>query len=122
MKLDKKNIFLVDGVGAVLSAITVGVVLPLFSEQIGLSTEILRLLALVALVFGIYSLSCFWFVLRPKPSMLLGIISANSLYCVLVLSIALLSSELTTLGRAYFIIEAAIILGVVFLETRVYRK
>ena len=54
--------------------------------------------------------------------MLLGIISANSLYCVLTISIAFLSSELSTLGRAYFIVEVAIIIGVVSLETRVYRN
>lgn len=122
MKLNEKNIFLLDGIGAVLSATTMGLILPLLSELIGLSAVSLRLLGLVGLMLAIYSLICFFFIKRPKSLMLLIIILANSLYCVLALSIAFISSELTILGRGYFIVEVAIILGVVFLESRVYQK
>lgn len=82
----------------------------------------LRLLGLIGFVFAVYSLTCFSLVKNPKPSMLLTIVFANFLYCVLVLSIALLSSELSTLGKAYFFGEVAIIAGLIFLETRVYRN
>ena len=122
MRLNEKNIFLLDGIGATLSSMTTGLILPLFSEWIGLSTMILRLLGLIGFVFAVYSLTYFSLVKSPRPSMLLTIIFANSLYCVLTLSIALLSSELSALGRAYFLGEVAIIAGVVFMETRVYRN
>ncbi|MBX9768468.1 MAG: hypothetical protein K2X47_14435, partial [Bdellovibrionales bacterium] len=116
MKLDERSIFLLDGIGAALSATTTGIILPQFSERVGLSVANLRLLGLIALAFGTYSLTCFLVFRRPKAPMLLTIVAANTLYCVLTTMIAFFSSELSYLGRAYFIAEVAIITGVVFLE------
>ncbi len=122
MKLNEKNIFLLDGIGAAVSAATTGIILPPFSEWIGLSPANLRLLGLVGLVLAAYSLTCFFVVSRPKQPMLLAIICANLLYCLLALLIATLSPDLAMLGRAYFIGEVAIITGVVLLEASVYRN
>ncbi|MBX3039958.1 MAG: hypothetical protein KF789_04530 [Bdellovibrionaceae bacterium] len=122
MKLNEKTIFLLDGIGAALSATANGLILPLFSERIGFSATNLRLLGLIGFLFAAYSLTCFLVVRRPKSHMLLAIILGNSLYCLLLLAIASLSSELSVWGRAYFIGEVAIIAGIVFLEAKVYRS
>ncbi|MBX2996588.1 MAG: hypothetical protein KF681_17340 [Bdellovibrionaceae bacterium] len=122
MNLNERTVFLLDGLGASLSAIMVGLVLPLFSVWVGLSSKSLRLLGLIAFILAGYSLICFWFVRRPGAPMLMGIILANSCYVVLTLLIVFFASELTAFGQAYFIFEVAIICGVVLLETRVYRR
>jgi hypothetical protein len=120
--MNKKNIFLLDGIGATLSGIATGLILPLYAEWIGLSTQTLHLLGCLAFVFAVYSLTCFWIVQRTKPFMLAGIMVANILYCILAVCIAFLVDELTTLGRVYFLGEAMVISGIVVLESRVYSE
>ncbi len=122
MNLNEKNIFLIDGIGAAFSAFSTGLVLPIFSEWVGLTTGIMYSLATIGLVFSVYSLCCYKLVNRTKPLMLLVIICANLFYCVVAGVIVFAFDGLTLVGRAYFIVETFIILGVIFVEVRVYRK
>lgn len=119
MKLNDRNVFLFDGTGAVLSALTVGVVLPYFSDWIGMPVDILHTLGWLAASFAVYSLSCYWLIKRTKPLMLFGIIAANSLYCLINIVLLLTSPDLTQIGRIYFLTETLIIFGVVFVEVKV---
>lgn len=122
MKIDDKNIFFLDGAGALLSAFSTGVVLPFFYQWTGIATSISSPLALLGLGLAIYSLSCFWFVKRTKPIMLLGIIFANLFYCLLALIILLTVPEITNWGRAFFFVEILLLAGVVLIESVVYRR
>lgn len=117
-----RKVFLLDGLGAVGSTVFSGLVLPLFSEQIGVPKTILYSLALLALAFSIYSLSCFQFVTKLKPWMLLGIILANILYCVTSVGTVFFLPSLTFLGAVLFSFEVGIIALVVLVEWNVYRK
>jgi hypothetical protein len=53
-----RTLFLVDGVGALVTALLVGVVLPTLGEHIGTPKPVLRALALTAAVLAAYLLTC----------------------------------------------------------------
>jgi hypothetical protein len=119
VKVNNTNIFLVDGLGALTSAVMLGVVLPLFEKLIGMPNAILYALALIALCFAAYSLSCY-FIIKPRAGRWLkGIVLANFLYClVTALLVAYFFEEMTTLGIGYFLVEIIIILSLAIYEKR----
>lgn len=121
MCLNRKNIFLLDGVGALLSSIFTGLLLPLFSEDVGISTSVLHCLALIPFIYGIYSISCYLFPKITKPWMLITIIVANIAYCLLSGAIILRMSSITPAGQVLLSAEIFLILCVVGLELKVYR-
>lgn len=122
MNLNKRNIFLIDGIGALVSAMFTGLVLPFFSQWIGLSSWALYSLAVFPLIYGIYSLSCFWLVRTIWPMMLKAIIIANLFYCLISGVVVFIFPEITIWGRLLLGGEILIILGVVVIELRVYRN
>lgn len=122
MKLNERNIFLLDGGGAVLSAVSTAVILPLFYPWTGVPTSVSFPLALLGFAFAAYSFSCFALVKKTKPAMLMAIICANLFYCVLSMVIIFNLGGITPWGRAYFLIEALIVIGVVLVESMVYRR
>lgn len=122
MKLNEKTIFLLDGFGAFLSLITTVILLVYFSHWLGMSQEILGLLGLAGFVFSIYSLSCYFFVKTKFSNFLMGLICANSVYAVSTLCLAFFYSELTVFGKLYLAIDFLILLGLVALEIKIYRK
>lgn len=122
MKLNDKNIFLVDAIGALVSAALIGLVLPIFISWIGLPIEVLNFLAVIALAYASFSFFCYWFVERVSRFLLI-IIFANLLYCAFTaLIVVIFSDEITNLGRIYFVAEILIILMLVAVERSVYRK
>ena len=117
------HIFLLDGLGALLSTSATAFVLPAVQPWIGLPREVLIGLATPAALFAAYSLSC-WLLLSPSrvTPWLAGIVFANLAYCsVVVLTLAWFVQDVTPLGLAYFVGEIAIIVGIVALESRVAR-
>lgn len=122
MKLNKKNIFLFDGIGAVFSVLFTGLVLPLFSDWIGLPIRTLYFLALFPLAYAVYSLSCYWLAKIIEPWMLLGIILANLIYCIVSGVLVFSYETLTIWGQVILTIEILVILGVVAIELKVYRE
>ncbi len=122
MKINERSIFLVDAVGATLSAFCSGIFLPYFLQWTGVPISVSTSLALLGLAFAIYSWSCFLFVKRIQSWMLLAIIAANLSYCVLSSLILFLQTGITFWGNAYFVGEILIVAGVVLIETSVYRR
>ena len=120
MKIDENNIFLVDGVGAVASAISLGVILPLLNQFIGMPTNTLYLLALFALLFAAYSFSRHALANKRNPQWLQILIVLNTSYCgFTAVLLGFHSKTLTSLGYAYFVGEIIIIIGIVLLERKV---
>lgn len=122
MRIDAKNIFLIDGSGALLSSLSTGVVLPYFYQWTGIPTSMSSPLAVLGLMFAIFSWSCFWFVKKTKPWMLSAIIFANSFYCLLVLTLMITHNEINLWGHVFFAGEIFILAGVIFVECLVYRR
>jgi len=114
-----KKLFLIDSLGALLTAFLLFVVVRNFNEYFGLPKIILTYLSAIALLLSIYSISCFCFIKSNWKDNIRIIAYANILYCVLI-SILLLRyhSTLTVFGLTYFLIEIAIICGLAYMELK----
>ncbi len=121
--LDKKSVFLLDGLGAVTSCLCLGLLLPALQEHIGMPLPVLHGLASLAALFAIYSLSCYRFADHDQPRWLTIIIGLNLAYCLLSLVLMVkFASLLTVWGFAYFLGEKLVVLGIVSLEWRVLKS
>lgn len=114
-----RKLFLLDGIGALLTAFFLVVPLSYFKEYIGMPDDVLIYLALVAFVFSVYSFSCFLLPIENRKPFLIAIGLGNSLYCALTL-VAVFShyASLTILGVSYFLVEMVIIGVLVSVELR----
>jgi FtsH-binding integral membrane protein len=117
-----RTLFFLDGVGALVTALLVGVVLPTLGEHIGTPRPVLRALALTAAVFAAYSLTCA--ATRPTrwPGYLRGIALANAGYCVVTVALLIrFSATLHALDWLYFVGEIVVVSALARLELRVAR-
>lgn len=102
-----KRLFLADGIGGLISAFMLYVVLKDFS---GMPSRVLDQLAAIALFCGIYSLSCYAFVKSHWKNFMKFICVFNGCYCVLTLVMMVIHfSSLQPAGTIYFLAEIAII-------------
>ena len=117
MNIKPKTIFLIDGLGAILSAFMLGVVLVHFQNLIGMPERTLYLLAFLPCLFMIYSFSCFFFLKGNWSPYLKFIALLNFFYCILSIGMMIKhSSSLTILGYIYFVIEIIVVLIVASVE------
>jgi energy-converting hydrogenase Eha subunit G len=118
-----KRLFLLDGLGALTSAALLFFLLSNFDDIFGVSKPIVDVLAGIALIFSVYSLSCF-FLVKQKWKMFLSLIAiTNIFYCLITAGYLYFDyPQLTLLGLLYFIGEIAIILTLVYLELTAVRK
>jgi phosphatidylglycerophosphate synthase len=117
--INPRKLFLIDSLGALLSAVMLGFILPRFEEMFGAPPNVLWCLSFIACVFSIYSFACFLYKKGNwRPYMkLLGII--NLMYCVITIGLIIyLYPKLTTLGLMYFVVEIIVIAGLAGLELR----
>ncbi len=127
MALSEKNIFLFDGVGAIISFFSHAIVLPIFSNFIGLPVATHYILASFPVLYSIYSFICFFKVNANNPIWLRLIISANCFYCVVtVILLIQYWGNLKPLGIVYFSLEFVVIFIILFIEnsvlTNLYKK
>lgn len=118
-KLSPNRLFLIDGLGAVLSALMLGGVLAHWEPVFGMPKPELYVLAGIAVVFAVYSLLCSWRLKGNWRPFLLGIGFANFFYCGLTLGLVIWHwDSLTLLGILYFIGESLIVLSLVSIELK----
>jgi hypothetical protein len=112
-----RNLFLLDCLGALLSAFLLGVVLPSFQSIFGMPYKVLYGLAALACLFAIYSFwNYIWFKENWRPY-LRGIAVVNLLYCGLTAALVIyFRQELTKWGLLYFLQEMVVIIVLVMLE------
>ena len=109
---DPKQLFLIDGIGALISAFFLGVVLVAFEPVFGMPKNVLYSLASIPCVFAVYSFGCYFLLQRRRKLFLRGIAIANLMYCLVTLWLLYLHNEsLTAFGKGYFILEL-LILGI----------
>ncbi|MEW7277524.1 hypothetical protein ABW636_02895 [Aquimarina sp. 2201CG1-2-11] len=123
-RIHYKKLFLIDGVGALLSTLMLGVVLVNFNDFFGMPKYILYYLAGIAGVFSIYSFTCFFRKIKKWRLYLIFIATANLLYGFLTLGLVIyLNQKLTLFGKTYFVIELIVLLILVRMEfkTATYR-
>lgn len=123
LKVKPNNIFLLDGIGAFVTASIIYLVLNSNNEFIGLSSKALIPLSLVAFVFCVYSITCFFLVKRYWQTFLKTIIVANTMYCLTTIGVLFYSHKtVTTLGLFYFIGEIIVIGILVALEIKLLKQ
>lgn len=118
-----RKIFLLDSLGALLSAFFLLCILLPFEGQFGMPQQILLILSAIAVVFAIYSVSCFLFVRANWRPFLKSLYVANLTYCCLTaMLVALNYNQLTWLGLSYFLIEIVLIGMLVAIERQAVVK
>ena len=123
MMMNNRNIFLWDGVGALLSAISLGLILPWLHTWIGLPVHVLQRLAGLALLYCIYDFCCLRWSNHQNPMWLWGIILANLSHCILSLACLVIYADQVTLwGIMYFVFETLIVLWIVYYEIRIVKS
>lgn len=118
MTLTKRNIFLLDSLGAFASLFLSGLMLPMFLESIGLSLGTLYFLAALAGLFMLYSGACYLYVKEIKAWMLKLIISANFIYCLIAVGLIIFYENLTRIGVALLGLEIVVIFLVIGIEVK----
>jgi hypothetical protein len=113
----EKRLFLVDGSGALVSALLLGGLLARYPEAVGMARGLLLPLAGLAAVFAVYSFSCYRWAGERWRRFLRGIALFNIAYCVLTLTLMCVAHEtLRPAGLIYFLAEITVILGLAGVE------
>lgn len=122
--LDKRMlVFLLDSLGATISAIILGVVWVNQNLYVGIPTKTLYILSLIACALAIFSFVNYLLVKKNGKSSLKIIAFANLIYCCITAGFVFNSyTSITRLGLLYFIIEISVILLLVFVELKMAYK
>jgi hypothetical protein len=114
------TLFLVDSIGAFISAFCLLIISRYYSDYFGINHSTFQLLAILPIVFCIYSACCFLFVKRSFKPFIQIIALANLLYCIIsLILLGTLFSEITILGLSYFVVELTIIALIISIEFKV---
>lgn len=112
-----RRLFLMDGLGALLTAFLSGIILPRFEAFFGMPRTVLYGLALLACVYVLWSFCCYLFTPSSWRPFLKAIILANTFYCCLIIGlVCYFFRELTVFGVAYFLLEIGVIAIIVRIE------
>ena len=129
-----KVIFLVDGIGALITFLSLFGIGFFLQKHFGMPKNVLYILSFIVALYAIYSLLCYFLLFKKRSSglesrkrnwqsFLKVIIVANSLYCVAMLLLLIqFYQTLTVLGLTYFIFEVMIIMILVLLEIKLISK
>lgn len=114
-----KFLFLIDGLGALLTFSLLFFTLRTNHHLIGVPPHIIGYLSGIAFLYFVYSSCCFSLVRLQKQKFLTVIGAANLSYCILTLSLMVLYRDtITFLGIAYFSIEILIIVALSIVELK----
>ena len=117
--LNPRTLFLIDGLGALVSALLLGVVLVQLESFIGMPIAVLYYLAGAALLFFLYSLSCYWWFPNKWRPFLRAIAIVNLIYCLITLGLTIyFFDQLSFWGLGYFLIEIIIIVVLAIIELK----
>ena len=108
--INPNKLFLIDSFGAFITAIMLRFVLINFETHFGMPRQVLYLLSVIACLYGVYSLLCYFRINENWKPFLKAIAIANLIYSALTMGLAIyLYEKLTLLGLLYFAVEAMII-------------
>lgn len=123
LSLTPRRLFLIDGIGAIISALLLSILLGQNFEFFGMPQEVLYKLAALAGIFAIYSISCHLLLRSIYKPFLLIIAIANLLYCCITLVLMYkFFHELTVTGILYFIAEKIAVCSIVYIEFIAIKK
>lgn len=119
MKISIQKVFLLDSIGALVTATLLSQLLVPFEDHFGMPKNILYVLSAIALIFAVYSFSCYKFLKSNLKSFLKVIMLANLSYCLGTFILMILYfDKLTNLGLAYFVGEIIVVILLVNFEKK----
>lgn len=117
--LNPRKLFLIDCLGALLSAVLYGAVLAQFEDTFGMPPKVLYTLSILAGVYAIFSGSCYLANLKKWEPFLRIIALANLLHCCLTIGLVVAYyQEITSLGLLYFAGELVIVTSLAIVELK----
>jgi hypothetical protein len=120
---DTKKIFLIDGLGALLTAFFLFVIPLVFSNVLGMPETVTRCLSMVACIYTAYSFCCYFFVRIHWRPYLKAIAIANMAYCGLTIALVInYRQSLTVFGLIYFLLEIMVMSCLILTELMVIYK
>lgn len=123
IELNPKKLFLIDGLGALLSVFLLGYVLVQYENTFGIPAKTLYILASIPLLFMVFDFYAYQQSHHKTGRLLLGIATLNSIYCFVSLGLVICHSNLVTnLGWIYVIVEIVIVLVLARIEFSLGRK
>lgn len=122
LALNRKNIYVLDGMGAVFSLLFTGLLLPHFSTDLGIPEKTLYFLACFPFIYSLFSLSCYFFVKNFKKWMIQTIIVGNGLYCLVSAAIIFSIPDIQTWGILLLISEILVVAFVIAIEVYVLQQ
>ncbi|EZH74105.1 hypothetical protein ATO12_14620 [Aquimarina atlantica] len=123
MTLHPKRLFLIDGLGALLSAFLLGVVLVKLENIFGIPATALYILAFLPCIFAIYDFYCYLSVKKNQRYFLTAIALMNLIYCFISIGIALQHlQKITVFGWGYILIEILILIALITIELKTASK
>lgn len=121
--MNPEKLFLVDGLGAILSAFLLGVVLVEFKGVFGIPESTLYFLAFWPCLFAIYDFYCYRKKNSNTAAFLRGIAYLNISYCFLSAGLAIYHyQKITCFGWIYILIEIMIVMYLSMLELNTANK
>lgn len=116
-KLSFKQVFLLDAIGALVSAVILLVVVANLQYVFGLSYYTIYLLAAIAGVYFVYSISCYLLLHKNHVAFLKAISVLNLLYSALILVLLYQHyQQLTSIGIYYMIGDATLVFSIAAME------
>lgn len=118
---DRKKIFLIDGLGALVSFLFLTCLVAPLEMFFGMPRNIVLGLGSMALCLAIFSLSSFYFGFWKKPVFLFLVATINTIYCLI--SFYFMTAywnQLTIFDILYFVGEKFIVLSLVGIELRLF--
>ena len=114
-----KILFLIDALGALLTASVLFAISDSFSAQVDFPAKSIKSLAFIAFTFFVYSIICYFFLKRKLHHYLKIICVANFIYsCLTITFIILHYKQLNNLVITYFLMEIVVITLLVFIEIK----
>jgi hypothetical protein len=118
-----RKIFTIDAIGAIVSALSLYVLVLPLNTYFGVPLSIVWILGGVSLAFFLFSLFCNLTTGKHDAIKLRIVITANLLYGILTAILVLWNhSSITGLGIAYFVAEYSVIIALVLLERECLKK
>ena len=123
IRFNPKQLFIIDGVGALFSAFMLGVVLVRFESVFGIPIHALYILSLIPIGFVMYDIIAYNLDDNYLYLSLKIIAVLNFLYCWFSIGLSFYHiASITIFGWCYIIIEVLIIGGIVTLEWKISNK
>lgn len=112
-----KQLFLIDGLGALVSAFFLGVVLVQLESIFGIPKNTLYFLAFLPCLFAMYDFYCYLRVQENFSFFIKTIALINLMYCFISIGLAFYHyQKITYLGWGYVLVEILIVVFIAYAE------